>query len=97
MQRLIFILGVNIPVNENIVPQQSLLQTQQQREIADKEDSERHQHSRQDVWTFPEGSSVMAQNGVPLIPSNHLNPSNASQAALPIACLLYTSPSPRDS
>ena len=65
--------------------QQSLLQTQQQREILEKEDSERHQHSRQDVWTFPEGSSVMAQNGVPLITSNQLNTANASQATLPIA------------
>ena len=65
--------------------QQSLLQTQQQREIAEKGDSERHQHSRQDVWTFPEGSSVMAQNVVPLITSNHLNQTNANQAMLPTA------------
>ena len=63
--------------------QQSLLQTQQLREIPEKEGAERQPIPRQDVWTFPEGSSVMAQNGIPLITSNQMNQSNASQPTLP--------------
>ena len=41
------------------------------------------QHQKNDVWTFPEGSSVIAQNGAPLVSTVQINRNVPTQAELP--------------
>ena len=55
-----------------------------QRDIVEKEGSEDcHTQNRQDLWTFPEGSAIIAQNVVPLTTASHVGPNDSSQHALP--------------
>ena len=77
---------MNVPVPGNIPQVQSLFQNQQ-REAEEKPGQERPEHSREDVWTFPEGSSIMAQNIVPLIPTSQIGQNNPSPAMLPAGVL----------
>ena len=43
------------------------------------------QHQKNDVWTYPEGSLVMAQNGGSLVTTNEPNRTFHSQPTLPAA------------
>ena len=41
------------------------------------------QHQKNDVWTFPEGSSVLAQNGGSLLSTVQINRNVPTQAEMP--------------
>ena len=41
------------------------------------------QHQKNDVWTFPEGSSVITQNGGSLVSNVQINRNVPTQAELP--------------
>ena len=43
----------------------------------------RHPHQRQDVWTFPEGSSIMAQNGGSLVSNIQAHQNDPAHATQP--------------
>ena len=78
-----FIVGLSIPVTCNDTQSQPMLKNNQ-RDIVEKEGSEDcHTQNRQDLWTFPEGSAIIAQNVVPLTTASNVVQNDSSQHILP--------------
>ena len=74
---------MSIPVTCNDTQSQPMLKSNQ-RDIVEKEGSEDcHTQNRQDLWTFPEGSAIIAQNVVPLTTASHVGQNDSSQHVLP--------------
>ena len=74
---------MSIPVTCNDTQSQPLLKVNQ-RDIVEKEGTEdSHTQNRQDLWTFPEGSAIIAQNVVPLTTASHVGQNDSSQHVLP--------------
>ena len=74
---------MSIPVTCNDNQSQPTLK-HNQRDVVEKEGSEDcHTQNRQDLWTFPEGSAIMAQNVVPLTTASHVGQNDTSQHVLP--------------
>ena len=75
------ILGVNVQVAG--IPQAQALFQGPSGESQENLGQQRHQQSREDVWAYHEGSSIMAQNVVPMVPTSQVGQTNTSPSTLP--------------